>query len=91
MTRTPLGAAVGVVVKISAPGGVLGVVPDGGCVTAPLLLLLPLVAVVPQPQTTKKSSSVILSNAPLPSKSPVEIVANESEDHPERAKGETSR
>lgn len=74
----PLGAAVGVVVKISAPGEVFVLVSDGAGVTLLLLLLLPLVAVVPQPHTTKKSWSVIISNKPFPSASPVQLSRQQS-------------
>ena len=67
-----LGAVVGLAVKISAPGGVFATaVPVGAGEEA---LLLPLVAVVPQPQAAKKSSSVIISKAPFPSTSPVELM-----------------
>lgn len=64
----PLGTAVGEVVNVSTPDGVLVCVPDGAGVLT--LLLLPLVAVVPQPQTTKNWSSSTISSAPLPSTSP---------------------
>lgn len=69
VAESPLGAVVGEAVNISAPDRALVVVPDGAGVAA--LLLLPLVAVVPQPHTTKNWSSSTTSKAPLPFTSPV--------------------
>lgn len=70
-TLVVAGTALGVAVYTLSSDR-LSVVSVGAGVRA--LLLLPLVAVVPQPQTAKNSSSVSLSNAPFSSTSPVDLL-----------------